>query len=146
MADADGRNSVPPLPPLPPIEENESQQPAQHFPHVCITFVPGVCEFESTTTGANNTPLHNIIASITSNPGGGGGSLSSVTNNMTSPAVVATTAPTANNAASLMSPTTPDFSRALSDTNAYLSGDDKDAWYDEGDKIMSNMVDQQTFF
>jgi len=49
MADADGNNSTPRRPITPNDRANESQQPAQHFPRVGITFAPGVSELEATS-------------------------------------------------------------------------------------------------
>ncbi len=140
MADADGRSSVPPLPPLPPLDENESQQPAQHFPTVGFSIAPGVSERASSIDRASNTPPQRILRNPSS---ANGDSLSSVTYNTTSPAVVPATAPRTNNAASFMSPTTPDFSKAHSDINGYLSGDDEDAWENEADMVMEAAAEQQ---
>ncbi len=57
MADANGRNSVPPLPPLPQIDENESQHPEQHFPTVGFSIATGVSERATTIARANNIGL-----------------------------------------------------------------------------------------
>ena len=42
-----------------------------------------------------------------------------------------------------MSPANPNFSRAQSDVNAYLSGDDKDAWDDEGERMVAKAAKQE---
>ena len=121
MADADGNNSMPRVRITTNDRAIESQQQGQHFPRVGFLVEPAVTGHEATQNNNNNTPPPRIFAG---NPSTGGGSLSLVTCH-TSPGVVVAPSLTQNNAAcTAMSPATPDFSRAQSDVNAYLSGDD----------------------